>query len=166
MAGVEVSPADLKRLLPESQRAEVDRHLAEGKGVAIFADERGRATTLVSYGTRDADLPGPPPGLWGGGQLHSFVPAVRKASEMRSPLKAAIEDQTRIPQIARPRVSPTQTSYPEVLVSGRVSSHPRGNGEYLNLVPGRAAEPARPEPPSQEPLSEASQWWAQRLREQ
>src|SRR5262245_43755482 len=99
MPGQEVSVSELKRRLPDEQRATVDTHLASGRDVGLYADARGRATVLVTYGTRDSDFPGLLPGLWGGGELHSFVPAPKTSASMRSPLKAAMEDQERIPQI-------------------------------------------------------------------
>jgi hypothetical protein len=166
MPGVQVSVAGIKRHLSDDQRRDVDAHLAAGQGVALYADERGRATVLVTFGTRDSDFPGLPPGLWGGGELHSFVPAPKQAQPMKSPLKAAMEDQGRIPQIAAPPRSSTVTSYPEVLISGRTSNHPRGDrGGYIDverLLPDAGREPEAPTPPPA-PLTEDAAWWARQL---
>jgi hypothetical protein len=168
MPGQEVSASDLKRRLSAEQRPQVDAALKAGMGTALYADERGRATVFVTFGSRQADFPGLPPGLWGGGELHSYVPPQHEARPMVSPLKAALEDPERVPQIKAPPRGPSMTSYPEVLISGRNSSHPRGNSEYLNLRPSsrESAQPAEVLPPQpQEPahLTDDVAWWQEKL---
>jgi hypothetical protein len=161
MPGIEVSANDLKRRLSDEQRREVDGHLASGKGVAIYADQRGRATTLVTFGTRDADLPGLPPGLWGGGELHSFVPAAVQSTQMRSPLMDAVSGP---PQIRRPRVAPSYTEHPSVDIEMRTSRSPRSNNGYI--TPGRPVETNEQVLPQQQPpreLSESEKWWRQHI---
>jgi hypothetical protein len=160
MPGQEVSTGELKRLLNDTGRTEVDHHLAEGRGVATYADDRGRPILIMTYGTREADIPNRfPPSHFGGGTLSNYVPVPEKANPMRSPL---MDWEGGPPQIRRPRVTPTQTSYPEVLISGRSSSHPRGNSEFITpLLPGREPEEVLPPP---EPLSEEASWWSKQLR--
>jgi hypothetical protein len=117
---------------------------------------------VVSFGSRDADLPYQhAPSHYGSGALHSYVPVPPKASPMRSPL---MEWEGGPPQIKTPPRSQTHTSYPEVLISGRSSSHPRGEDkrgwiEVERLRPGREEEAQVP----QAPLTEDQAWWAQRM---
>jgi hypothetical protein len=47
MAGVEVSSSEFKRRLSNVQRAEVDQHLAAGRGVACYANDRGAAIVVM-----------------------------------------------------------------------------------------------------------------------
>jgi hypothetical protein len=140
-------------------RGAVDAALASGKGMALYSNGRGNRLA-VSYGTRDADVVGLPPKLYGGGELEMFVSPQRSPASMRSPLL----DYQPPPQISRPRVAPTRTEYPSVMISGRTSSHPRGNSEFITpLLPGR--EQSQPqEPQQQEPLSDDQRWWRTHLR--
>jgi hypothetical protein len=144
----------MKRRLNDAQRAEVDKHLSEGRGVALYGDEKGRPALIVTFGNRSCDLPGLPPSHYGRGELHSFVPAPKEAKPMVSPLLGCEE----VPQIARPRVAPSQTQYPSVQIEMRTGRHPRGHNGYIDVLPGRGPEP-EPAAPS-EPLSPEEQWWA------
>jgi hypothetical protein len=160
--GRETSTGEFKARLSQEQRSEIDAHLKEGRSVAAYADERGRRPALViTFGTRDSDLPYQhPPATYGRGELLTFVYAQPKQRGMQSPATSWEQ----VPQIARPRVAPTQTQYPEVLISGRTGPHPRGQGggwiEAQGLVPGR--EQAQPQAPA-EPLSPEQQWWSKQL---
>jgi hypothetical protein len=163
MPGQECSSGEIKRILNDNQRTEVDQHLAAGRGVAIYEDGRGRPILLMTYGSRDADIPNQfPPSHFGGGMLSTYVPVPKKANPMRSPL---MDWEGGPPQIRRPRVSPSVTSYPSVDLSMRTSSHPRGNNEYITpLLPGREPEQVQPQvlpPPA--PLSADAEWWRDQL---
>jgi hypothetical protein len=163
VAGIEVSSGELKRRLNDAQRAEVDHHLASGRGVALFEDERGRPDLIVTFGARGCDIETRfPPSHYGRGALHSFVYAPVESKPMRSPL---MEWEGGPPQIARPRVSPAFTEVPEVSINMRTSSHPRGHSGYI--TPGRYPVEAAPEPvlPQQPPreLSESEKWWSNKL---
>jgi hypothetical protein len=156
MPGVEVSSAEMKRRLPDEQRSQVDAHLTAGRGVALYADQRGRASVLATFGTRESDFPGQPPGRWSGGELHSFTRAPAESKPLRSPLL----DWQPVPQIARPPVAPSHTEWPSVEFSTRSGPHPRGNREYIDArrTPQQLQEE---EPPA--PLSEAQAWWRTNL---
>jgi hypothetical protein len=85
---------------------------------------------VVSYGNRQADLPGMPPSGYGTGSLLAYCPPRTQPERlMRSPVMAALEDQQRIPQIPSRFVpaseSTTHTEHPQVLIETRTSSHPR-----------------------------------------
>ena len=167
MPGVEVSSGELKRLLNETERAEVDHHLAAGRSVAIFGDERGRPALVVTYGSRDADLPNQyPPSHFGRGELQSYCPAPKKANPMRSPL---MDWEGGPPQIRRPRVSPSFTEVPDVRITMREGNHPRAHSASLinpeRLLPSSGREPeAQVLPQPQEPPNEDVSWWAKQLR--
>jgi hypothetical protein len=139
-------------------RGAVDANLKAGKGMALYSD--GRGTRLaVSYGTRDADLPGLPPRLYGGGELEVFVRPQKSPASMRSPL---MDWEGGPPQIKAPPRSSSVTSYPEILISGRTSAHPRGNAEFITpLLPAREPEPTQVSPP--EPANEDVAWWRTHL---
>jgi hypothetical protein len=182
VVGTEVSSGEIKRRLNDAQRAEVDRHLSEGRSVALYGDERGIPALIVTFGSRDADLPHQfPPSHYGRGELVSYVPAPREAKPMRSPL---MEWDGGPPQIHRPRVAPSHTEYPSVQIEMRTSSHPRRGNEFLNLSPSRRQEvpqmqpemrPTRielvepgqprsePAPPAEPQLSSGARWWADHL---
>jgi hypothetical protein len=156
----EVSPEEFAHKLGD--KAAVQEALKRSQGMAMFNDGRGNRLA-ITWGTRDADLPGPPPRMYGGGELEMFVSPQKSSASMVSPLKAAIDDQQRVPQIKAPPRSSTVTSYPDVLISGRSSAHPRGNSEYI--TPGRPAPPEPPPPPApQEPASDDIAWWAKQLQ--
>jgi hypothetical protein len=156
MPGVEVSSGELKRRLNESQRSEVDHHLASGRGVALYEDERGSPKLVVpTGGGKGYDIPGFPPTYYGGGTLSMFVPPQKAPAPLRSPLM----DHVPPPQIHRPRVAPSHTEYPSVAIEMRTRRHPRGNSDYITpLLPGRAVES-----PAQVPPSKPLGWWARRL---
>jgi hypothetical protein len=156
MTARECSVEEFVRGLGPSQQMEVQANLDQGKGMALYRDAGGRAVVAVSYGPRGADIVGLPPKVYGGGELDLFVSPRPAPASMRSPLL----DYEPPPQVARPRVAPTSTAYPEVLISGgRTSSHPRGNAEFITpLLPGRPQEEV-----PQAPLNESAQWLADRL---
>jgi len=162
MPGQEVSSGAMKRLLSDTQRAEVDSHLAAGRGVACYEDGRGRPILIMTYGTRDADIPNQfPPSNFGGGTLSTYIPVPPKANPMRSPL---MDWEGGPPQIARPRVSPSFTEVPDVRINMRESPNPRAHSGYINpqrLLPGREPEQVQPPPP--EPPNEQVAWWAKQL---
>jgi hypothetical protein len=155
----EVSLEEFGRKLTAEQRRQVEAALSRGQGLAMYSDGRG-GRMAFTYGSRDADIVGLPPRMYGGGELEQFVSPAPKPQSLRSPLLAYHPP----PQVHRPRVAPTQTQYPEVLISGRSSSHPRGNSEYITpLLPSSARqEPVQSQPP-QEPLSEGAAWWRDQL---
>jgi hypothetical protein len=159
VTGTQVSSGEFKRLLSETQRAEVDGHLAQGLGVACYEDNRGRPILVVpTGGGRGFDIPGYPPAAYGGGTLSMFIPPTPKPRPMRSPLL----DYEAPQQIARPRVMPSHTEHPSVQIEMRTSRHPRGDSEFITpLLPGRE-ELQAPQPPS-EPLSPAESWWRDAL---
>jgi hypothetical protein len=157
MAAIEVSSSEFKRRLTDVQRAEVDQHLASGRGVACYASNRGAPMVVMTYGTRDADVPGYPPANYGGGSLSTYVPAPKSATPRRSPLL----DYEPPRQIARPRVSPAFTETPQVTINMRTSAHPRGNAEYISPSTPRSPVEAEPVQPPQ--VSEEQAWWAARL---
>jgi hypothetical protein len=150
----EVSPGEFKRGLSQAQRAEVDHHLAEGRGVAVYEDDRGRPVVVMTYGTKDADLPGYPPKMYGGGTLSSYVPAAVAARVMQSPATSWEP----VPQVRRPRVAPSQTEHPQVLMEMRTSGHPGGNTKFITPVRYTPEGVVAP----QEPEGENS-WYAARL---
>jgi hypothetical protein len=155
----EVSAGEFMTKLAPAQQMEVQANLDQGKGMALYRDGGGSAVVAVSFGTRDANIVGLPPKVYGGGELDVFVSPVSTPASMRSPLLDALGGP---PQIARPPVSPSQTQNPEVLLAGRSSSHPRGKNGYIDaqrLVPGREQE----QPPPQQELSETEAWYAQHL---
>ena len=151
----EVGIDELLSKLGPQHRLEVEAVLAKGQGMALYRDGGGAATVAVSFGTRDADIVGLPPKLYGGGELGEFVSPQRRPASMRSPLLDAVGGP---PQITAPRRSPSQTAHPEVLLGGRTSSHPRGDSEYIR--PGRTAAPVAPveSPAPEERLSEGQAW--------
>jgi hypothetical protein len=137
--------------------------LKKNQGLALYRAHDGNRV-VVSFGTRDADLPGLCPSMLGdGSELEVFVSPRPTPASMRSPL---MDWDGGPPQIKAPPRSPSVTSYPEVLMSGRTSSHPRGNAEYITPLLPSSREPAQPveiQPPS-EPLSEGAKWWVDQLR--
>jgi hypothetical protein len=159
MQGKQCSTGEMKRLLNEAQRLEVDRHVTQGLGVALYEDDRGRPILVVpTGGGRGFDIPGPPPAMYGGGTLKLFVPAQPQPRPLGSQYMPP-------PQIARPRVAPTHTEYPQVQLAMRTSSHPRGKNGFIDaqrLLPGREPEPVLP-PEPQLPLSEDQRWWRDHL---
>jgi hypothetical protein len=162
MPGREVTADELKLILPAEERPKVDDALKRGMGVAIFEEDRiGGARMLVTYGKLGADIADLPPGRYGDGMLLAeHVSPQRKPAAMRSPLM----DWEPPRQIARPRVSPPVTAYPDVLISGRTSSHPRGSNSFHDLLPGRPTDTPAPQPIElEEPLSEGAQWWRDHL---
>jgi hypothetical protein len=153
----EVSPDQFKHRLSQEQRVEVDQHLASGRGVACYANDRGAAIVVMTWGARDADVPGYPPVSYGGGTLSTYVPAPKSATPRRSPLL----DHEPPRQIARPRVSPAFTEHPDVQIEMRTSSRPRGNSEYISPSAPRSPVEAEPVQPPQ--VSEEVAWWARKL---
>jgi hypothetical protein len=155
--GVQASSGEIKRRLDDTQRAEVDRHLKEGRSVALYADERGIPSLVVTYGNRSADLPNQyPPSHYGRGELVAYVPAPREARPMVSPLLGWEQPQ----QIARPKVMPGFTETPDVRINMREGPHPRAHSEFLNAqrnLPGREPEPEPQEPAA--PLTSAQAFW-------
>jgi hypothetical protein len=161
MQGREVASGELKRRLNEVQRVEVDRHLSEGLGVALYEDSRGRPILVVpTGGGRGHDIPGFPPAMYGGGTLAMFVPPQPKARPLGSQYSPP-------PQIARPRVSPTSTEYPDVRITMREGPHPRGHSAgFINperLLPSSGREPEQVVPPAA-PLPPDVEWWTKVLR--
>jgi hypothetical protein len=145
----------MKSLLSDSQRAEVDKHLSEGRGVALYTNEKGTKPALfVTWGNSSCDLPGFPPSHYGRGELHSFVPAPTEARPMVSPLLLRDE----VPQIRRPAVMASQTQYPSIQIAMREGPHPRGHNGYIDVLPAQEAEREPATPP--EPLLPEQQWWA------
>jgi hypothetical protein len=94
--------------------------------------------------------------LGDGSELVCFVSPQRSAASMRSPLL----DWEQPRQITAPPKGQSQTQYPEIMISGRTSSHPRGNAEYI--TPGRGPKPSQPE--SSEPPNEDVAWWGAHLK--
>ena len=138
MMAREVAVDEFVRGLGPQQQLEVQANLDSGRGMALYYD--GRSSRLaVSFGTRDADIVGMPPKAYGGGELDVFVSPRPAPANMVSPLLSYQPP----PQVARPRVAPTSTAYPEVLMSSaRTSPHPRGDSEYITpQVPGREPGP-------------------------
>jgi hypothetical protein len=161
MPGRECSSGELKRLLSESQRLEVDRHMSQGLGVALYEDDRSRPILVVpTGGGRGYDIPGYPPAIYGGGTLSMFIPPQPKAGPVGS-------QYTPPPQIRRPRVSPAFTEVPDVRIAMRESGNPRVHSEYLNaqrLLPGREPEQVLPQrEEAQQPLTEVERWWRDHL---
>jgi hypothetical protein len=154
---MEVSSGEFKRRLSDVQRAEVDQHLAAGRGVACYANDRGAPVVVMTYGTRDSDVPGYPPASYGGGSLSSYVPAPQKTSARKSPLM----DYEPPRQIARPRVSPAFTEHPDVQIEMRTSGRPSWGGEYIS--PRAPRQPVEAEPVQPPQVSEEVSWWQQRL---
>jgi hypothetical protein len=147
------------RLGPDQQR-DVQAHLTAGRGVACYVDRSGAPRLIRSFGPRGADIIGLPPRTFGQAdwELGAYVPPPsRTGSSMRSPLLDGVGGP---PQIKAPPRAPSETLYPEVLVGGRSSSHPRGHAEFLNLTRGRT----EPEPvePSQ-PITAEAAWWRDNL---
>jgi hypothetical protein len=104
--------------------------------------------------------------MYGGGELHSWVPVPAGSKPMVSPLL----ERDVIPQIRRPRVMPSETRYPDVSISMRQGPHPRGDADYV-LLPSRGRQPvALGEPEPQAPpepaerLPPGAQWWADHLQ--
>jgi hypothetical protein len=129
------------------------------------SDDWRDSATVLTFGNRFADLKGlPPSSVPLGGDLSVYVSPEKAHQQMRSPLKAALEDpQQRVPQIRRPPVARSDTRYPDVRIESRTSHHPRGDAEYLNLVPGwEPAQPAETQPPAPS-LSPDTEWWAKQL---
>jgi hypothetical protein len=161
----ELSAAEFARRLGDKRV--VDEARKNHMGLAIYSTDGRGQRLVITTSTRDADWPGAhPPRLFGGAELEAWMPPAPALASMVSPLKAALDDQSRIPQIHRPRVSPPRTEYPEVLISGRTSSHPRGDQNGY-ITPGRPSpvqeEPSQPPPPP-EPVSGDISWWADALR--
>jgi hypothetical protein len=97
--------------------------------------------------------------LGDGSELEVFVSPQKSPDSMRSPL---LDWEGGPPQIKAPPKGQSQTQYPEILISGRTSAHPRGNSEFITpLFHGRESEPTPVLPP--EPVSEDAAWWSQRL---
>jgi hypothetical protein len=169
VTGREVTPAQLKRRLPAEQQREVDAALTAGMGCALYVEDVvGGAVVLVTYNGREANIPGPfPPATNGWGMtLGDFVAPPQQAPTMRSPLMNWQQPR----QIQAPARGPSQTAYPNVLISGRSSRHPRGDAELL--LPGRRSPvseepaptpPSAPSAPQTEPVSEEAAWWSRHL---
>jgi hypothetical protein len=161
MPGTEVSSGEFCRRLTQVQRDEVRHHLENGRGVAAYEDSRGRPAVVMTWGARDADVPGYPPAPYGDGTLSSWVPAPKSATPIRSPLM----DRDQVPQIARPRVAPSYTEVPDVQFAMREGSHPRSRSGYI--TPGRypvEAPEVAPQVQPQAPLSEEAAWWRDKLQ--
>jgi hypothetical protein len=159
MPASEVDAEEFCRRLSPEQVGDVRQHLASGRGLALYSDERSRPALIVTFGTRDSDVAGLPPAMYGGHSLSSYVPARPQARAMRSPLMDVVIGP---PQIHRPRVAPGHTEYPSVELSMRTSGRPRG--DYITpLVPSRQPEPV-PVPPAEPALTEDQRWWQDRLR--
>ncbi len=136
----ESTPQEFRsRLTSEAQR-QFDLDLAQGKGHATYVDGSGTTRLLTTYGTRDADIVGLPPKAYGQSdwELGEYCPPVPGVANKRSPLLDYEPPQ----QISAPRRSPSQTAHPEVLISGRTSSHPRGDSEYIRRAHGSAGSRA------------------------
>jgi hypothetical protein len=101
----EVSASEFLAKLPLSQHTQIEAALASGQGAALYVDWRGAGVVGITFGTREATLPGNPPKLYGGGELDVFVPPKQTPTRMRSPLLDAVGGP---PQIARPRVAPSE----------------------------------------------------------
>jgi hypothetical protein len=155
----EVSAGEFLARLAAQEHSRIEAALASGQGAALYVNGRGAAVVGITFGTREATLPGNPPKLYGDGELDVFVAPKQPTARMRSPLL----DYEPPRQIAAPPRGQPQTLYPEVLLGGRTSSHPRGNAEFQStarLLPGREPEPAEP----QRPRTESEQWWLDHLR--
>jgi hypothetical protein len=63
----------LARLAPQ-ERSQIEAALAAGQGVALYVNGRGAGVVGITFGTREATLPGNPPKLYGDGELDVFVP--------------------------------------------------------------------------------------------
>ncbi len=162
----EVTPSKFKSHLGPSQQADVDEHLAAGRGVAKYVDGSGAARLVVSYGPRGSDVVGLPPRTYGQSdwEMIEHCPPQKAAAPRRSPLLDAVP----IPQITPPPRGQSRTEHPQVLIGGRRNSHPRGgaNSEFLDLLPGRKS--ARPEqieavPQPEVALTEEQSWYARHL---
>jgi hypothetical protein len=143
------------RLSPQEQM-EVQANLDQGMGMALYYDGRS-SRHAVSFGPRDADIVGLPPKMYGGGELDLFVSPRPAPANMRSPLLDAVGGP---PQIRRPPVAPSQTSWPEVSITMRTSAHPRGDSEYISA---QRWVPEPHEEVSEAPLSPEAAWWRDRL---
>jgi hypothetical protein len=154
----EVSVNEFGSGLTAEQRDAVACAQAAGMGVAMFTAERiGGPRHIVTYGTKGADIVGLPPKTYGGAELVEFVSPPHVPQAMRSPLMDAVGGP---PQIARPPVSQTQTSYPSVEFEMRTSSHPRGDQNGY-ITPGRP----EPEYIEAEPVEAGTPeaWWRARI---
>jgi hypothetical protein len=147
--------------LAAQEHSRIEAALASGQGAALYVNGRGAAVVGITFGTREATVPGNPPKLYGDGELDVFVAPKQPTASMRSPLMDWQQPQ----QIAAPPRGQPQTLYPEVLFGGRTSSHPRGAAEFQStarLLPGRGPEPEPVEP--QRHLTKEQQWWLDHLR--
>jgi hypothetical protein len=158
--GSQVSSGEIKRKLTDSQRTEVDRHLAEGRGVATYEDAMGRQVLLMTWGDRSADVPGYPPAVYGGASLSAYVPAPKESAPKRSPLMDALGGP---PQVARPRVAPSHTEYPDLAMREMPRGRTDGFIDPRRLLPGREPEPVEPPPQPQQPESEYVTWLRQHV---
>jgi hypothetical protein len=125
--------------------------------VATYEDARGRQVLLMTWGDRSADVPGYPPAVFGGATLSAYVPAPKEAKPMRSPLIEWQQPQ----QIARPRVSPSVTEYPDIAMREMPRGRTDGFIDPRRMLPGR--EPEQQQQP-QQPETEEMAWWRDHLR--
>lgn len=142
------------RLGPEDRRAVQDA-LNSGMGMANYHG------LVLSYGRRGAAIETTfPPAAYGSAELGDFVSPIPNPATKRSPLLDGVAGG--VPQIARPRVAPSHTEYPDVQIETRTSRHPRGDsGGFIDaqrFTPGREQEEV-----PQAPLSEEAAWWRDRL---
>jgi hypothetical protein len=129
----QVSAQEICRGLDREDVGRVYADLDAGLGLARYSDDRGGGW-VASYGGQGADIPSShPPKLYGGLALVSFVPPAVPEVAKVSPLWAALQDQSRIPQIHRPPVQPSKTEYPDVRISGRTGAHPRDRGGWIGV---------------------------------
>jgi hypothetical protein len=139
--------------LNDETRRRVHKALSQGMGVANYGN------TIITFGSRDADIFGLPPREYGGSELADFVAPAPVPASKRSPLLDAVGGP---PQVSRPRVAPSQTEYPEVLFAARSSPQPRGKKGYIDQR--RFASRREPEEVTEEvPVSEEAAWWRDRL---
>ena len=158
MPGREVDVNQFCARLGAEDRHAVQQALASGQGVARY----GYRT--VSFGTRDAYLPGLPPMALDGTELGDFVAPVPSTAPKVSPLFAAVNNGLGPPQIRRPRVSPSVTEHPLVEFETRTSQHPRADGggfiDASQRFASRREEEVRQ---PQRELSESEAWWRDKL---
>jgi hypothetical protein len=118
----EVTPAELKARLSPAQQAEVDGHLAAGRGVALYADGMGAPRLIVSYGPHrsGADITGLPPRSYGQSdwEIGEYVAPLKAPAAMRFP----VSSWEPVPQITAPPRWQNRTQYPQVLLAGQVEA--------------------------------------------
>jgi hypothetical protein len=118
MNAEQVTKSELKRRAP-AYRAKIDAILATpGVGAAYYTGDRGSDPIIVSFGGvgNAADVPYRyPPSNFGRLSLAAYVlPNSAQQVPMVSPLKAALSDAGRIPQIHLPPRGPSHTVHPDI----------------------------------------------------